>query len=588
MADEIKKIVLVEIDLEQDQGSFAKLASYKTALAGIKDQQKELNNNLKLGRITQKEYSEEMVRLEAVQKKIAHSYNEVQRQVTGLKTPFQELNQTIKDHAAQVNVAGISLSTFAKPATATSGLLGGLFVAYKNSTIGAKDYEFVSNQLAATTRLLSNALFGLFSSAEDGEGALTKLFNSSVNFLAKFDTGTTGFLARGLKPFVDTAKQLTDKQEELQDLERELNQLKADGAARLEENADLQTKLTLEATTYAEKLAAIKKIDENITVTRNEQEANLRRQVAILQDAFDHDKANEKLEDSLISKKRELQDLSRKLNKLEEQNNRTQDNIVTAYNKQVEARRQLLSTWQDTSGQIKVPSKDELDKKLGEDIDRINKLNDAEIAAWESKLVILEDEKETTDKVTVSHKKNFEALSFISNALGGVAAVVTKNFKLSKAFASAQAAINSFLAGTYVLSENNPIKGPGARIAGMIAVIAAGLAQQVKILGTNIGSSGGGGGGATGTTIPTGTGRNFAGAGINFGGGIGTRVPGIVSIDAHTVTPVAGSSGGTGGGLVPFQDGVGNYSPVLVIEEVENKLLQRQQIRKRAIVSVNG
>ena len=61
MADEIKKIVLVEIDLEQDQGSFAKLASYKTALAGIKDQQKELNNNLKLGRITQKEYSEVIV-----------------------------------------------------------------------------------------------------------------------------------------------------------------------------------------------------------------------------------------------------------------------------------------------------------------------------------------------------------------------------------------------------------------------------------------------------------------------------------------------------------------------------------------------
>ena len=593
MADEIKKKVVVEVDLEEDQGDFAKLAQYKTALQNIKTEQKQLEEAYKKERITQKEYNEQLVRLEANQKKIAASYSEVQRGVTGLQSPFDKLNASIKEQANQVNVAGFSLSSFANPVTGTIALLGGLAAAYRNSTVGAKDLDFVQNQLSATTHLLSNAFASLITSGEDGEGFFTSILNKSVSFLAKFDTGATGFLARFVNPYLKAGKQLALDLEVLEDKEREFIDLKSQSDVLLEKNADLQTQINDLGDQYNKKLSLTKEIGDNITLARNQVEANLREQISIIEDQLSKDKENEDLQTKLLQTKRELTQESRKYNKLEEQNERLANGIVAAKQKELQVRQDLLAKFKDTSADLGIDTT-KADENLAKDIERIEKKNEAEVKAWESTMQILEDEKEMTDNVTVAQKKNFEGLSFISNALGGVASVLNKNFKLSKAFASAQAAINSFLAGTYVLAENSPFKGPGARIAGMISVIAAGLAQQIKILKTDIGNSGTAGGGG-GSSTSTGSIRSFSGSGINFNplNGTATRAPGIGAAslfgeDAGPIGTVAGTA--SGGGNISqlindLQSSFKAQQTVLVIEDVENKLNERNQIKKRANVA---
>lgn len=96
MADEIKQTVLIDIDIEQDEADFRKLANLKGALVGLKKEQKDLNDALKAGTITQKEYNSEIVRVEALQKRTAAQYNQTQRAVTGLKNPLTQINDSLK------------------------------------------------------------------------------------------------------------------------------------------------------------------------------------------------------------------------------------------------------------------------------------------------------------------------------------------------------------------------------------------------------------------------------------------------------------------------------------------------------------
>ena len=69
MADETEKVI-ISIDIQQDEGDFKKLADLKGSLIALKTEQKELQKALKEGAITQKEYNSEIVRVEALQKKV--------------------------------------------------------------------------------------------------------------------------------------------------------------------------------------------------------------------------------------------------------------------------------------------------------------------------------------------------------------------------------------------------------------------------------------------------------------------------------------------------------------------------------------
>ncbi len=124
MGDQIKQEVLIDVQVEQDDAAFTKLASLKSALVGLKNERKALDEALKKETITQKEYYAEVVRVEALQKRISAQYNQTQRQVTGLKNPFDKLNESIKN---QTKLLGGAIPALDKVSGGAASAATGIF-----------------------------------------------------------------------------------------------------------------------------------------------------------------------------------------------------------------------------------------------------------------------------------------------------------------------------------------------------------------------------------------------------------------------------------------------------------------------------
>lgn len=120
----------------------------------------------------------------------------------------------------------------------------------------------------------------------------------------------------------------------------------------------------------------------------------------------------------------------------------------------------------------------------------------------QKKKQLKEQEKETSIKFA---GEAFSGILSLGEAMMGTSeADARKAFNLNKAASIADATVSTFLAATRVLAENKG--GSVARILGMTATIASGLAQVRKIAATQFkgssapsGGGGGGGGGATGS-----------------------------------------------------------------------------------------
>lgn len=319
----MKEEVVINLDLQQDEGDFAKLAQLKAAMIGIKQEQATLNEAFKKERITRHELANETVRLEANQKKLNASYTEIQRKVTGLKSPFANLSEQIRQQSQQINVAGISLSTFANPVTATIGLLGGLTKVYASSTNGAKDLEFASNQLSASFNLLGNNLANLVGSAEDGEGMFTGLLNSWLNAIG----------ARGLAA---VTKNLAMMKEQLEDLGRERLVVQAENNQRLQENIEIMEKLADSQVDFNEKQRLGVKAVTNLTINRDNLLKIAQQELEILEKQLATDSANEKLDTAVKLKKLEISEIQRNTEKQISRIDKTESNILDTQTKQTE------------------------------------------------------------------------------------------------------------------------------------------------------------------------------------------------------------------------------------------------------------
>lgn len=163
MADPIKQEVIIDINLEQDEGAFKKLADLKGTLNDLKNQRNGLNEALKKELITQREYNSEIVRVEALQKRAAAQYNQTQRSVTGLKNPFDKLNDSIKN---QTKLLGGALPALDKISGGSASAATGIFSMVKAAA------AFIATPLglalAAITALLAPFATFLF---KTGEGA---------------------------------------------------------------------------------------------------------------------------------------------------------------------------------------------------------------------------------------------------------------------------------------------------------------------------------------------------------------------------------------------------------------------------------
>lgn len=183
MADETR-IVKIEIEAEDN---FKKLADLKTAIIDNKNQQAQLKQAYKDGQITLQEFSGEIVRNEANVKKQTDSYNQLQKQVTGVKSPFDKLNESIttlgtKFGAATpaldkmsggavsaasgfLDMAKASLAFIATPIGAVIGALGlalgALITYFKSSGDGADKLSFIMAGLKGAFNVIKDLIIGV-------------------------------------------------------------------------------------------------------------------------------------------------------------------------------------------------------------------------------------------------------------------------------------------------------------------------------------------------------------------------------------------------------------------------------------------
>lgn len=315
--------VIIDLKLEQDEAAFAKLANLKNSISSLKDQQKQLNEDFKQGKVPIQQYNAESVKLETNLKKTQAAYSGVQRGITGLKNPFDKLNESIKEQAKQVNVAGLSLATFANPVTATVGILGGLFAAYSKTTAGAKDLEFASNQLSAASTLLGNSLTSLFTSAEDGQGLFTNITN-----------GILGYFSPSLAA---ATKGMAMVKEELEDLAREEIKVRGQNNQRLQENAELNERLADSTVSLDEKRKAAAKSVTNLRINEAELLKIKERELKILEGQFAVDSKNEALEDLVALKTAEISALKKDTERAVSKIDKMESNILDTENKKLES-----------------------------------------------------------------------------------------------------------------------------------------------------------------------------------------------------------------------------------------------------------
>lgn len=398
----MKEEVIIDIKLDRDDGDFAKLAQLKQSLLNIKQEQAQLTKAYKDGAITIKEFASETVRLEANQKKLAAAYTETQRKVTGLKNPFNELNGAIQDQAKQVNIAGLSLATFANPVTATIGVLGGLFKAYASSTIGAKDLENASNQLGSALGYVSNQVAALVSGGgEGGQGLLSKFTFAMNSALFGFDAATAGAVFAGI-------------QEKLDDLGRDEIRIRAEVSQRLEDNAVIMAKLADSTVDYNEKVhlsgEAIKNLRDNETDLIKVKEEQLK----LLQLALANDTQNEKLQDAVLLKEQEIanikRDTERKVQgiiKLESNLADAKERQLSADQKQEEIRQKKLKDEEDAKKKKLDDEGLANEMKRLEDLQKLREANSAAAyqAEWAEKVRIAT---EANDEIDARAVKSFE------------------------------------------------------------------------------------------------------------------------------------------------------------------------------------
>lgn len=321
----MREEVIINLDLQQDEGDYAKLAQLKGSLINIKEEQARLNKAYKDGNITVKELASETVRLEANQKKLSNAYTETQRKITGLKSPFEKLNESIKEQANQVQVAGFSLASFANPVTATVGLLGGLFKAYASSTIGAKDLEHASTALNSALNMTANSVAAIISGGgEGGEGFFSKLaktFNAAVFGL---NTAILGEVSANIK-------------EQLDDLGREEIMIRSEVNQRLEDNAVILAKMAESQVDITEKQALAGEAIRNLRANEEALLGVKEKQLKALEFALALDKENETLQDAVLMKEQEISNIKRDVERKVQAIIKLESNLVDAANNQAAA-----------------------------------------------------------------------------------------------------------------------------------------------------------------------------------------------------------------------------------------------------------
>ncbi len=486
MADET---IILDFKIEQGD-ALTELERTKKSILQLKDEQKELNDEYKRGTKNIDDYTKETVQLEAALKKQSAQYSDIQKKVTGLKSPFDKLNESVKEQAKSVTVAGVSLQAFLNPATATLAIVGALGKAYASSTIGAKDLEFAHNQLTTATGLLTNQFAALFSSAEDGEGFVTKLFNSILE-----SAGPAGLALAGASKGVALAN------EKLQDLQREEVKIRGENSDRLENNAELISEIDRGQKSINEKAYLYDQVINNLKTNQSEIVRIKQAELDRVTDIFKADSANEAKERAVLEAQKDLNRESARAERLIQAQIRAKDNLYDAEAKSLKAQRdknaeldkenELLHYQGLMNKQLQPDSqKDIFDK---EDLIKTKTIQSATDAFAVTQKIFekkkqnnAEEIKSETDKTKIAKLEASNRLATISSYLGQAQALFAEDSAAYKIMGIGRATVDTYRAADLALATYPP---PFGEIAAGVA-IATGLANVAKIL--DVGFSQGG------------------------------------------------------------------------------------------------
>ena len=482
MAEE-KRTTIIDFQI-QEGDAISSLASTKKSILETKAAQKELNDEFKAGTKNVDDYAKETVQLEAQLKKQQASYSTLQRTVTGLKSPFDKLNESIKEQAKQVTVAGVSLSTFANPATAAIGILGGLFKAYSSSTIGAKDLSFASNQLSAALNQVSNSMASVISGTEDGSGFFSKLavaFTAAVSgFGVAFDSAAIA--AAG---------------ERLEDLGRKEISIRNDINERLEENNVLMAKLSEIGVSVEDKLIATNQVVLNLRKNEDELVKVKEEQLSQLEFMLSMDRENERLQQSVLEKEKEISRVKSDIERKVQSILKAEQGVLKEGNKQLEEALEEERAIRHANSEGVIEDETEIENQKVE----IKSL--AELATFENMQASLKKSKEAYAKHSDDHLKtaiktqkaetkiteleNQNRLATISNTFGQAQGLFEKDTVAYKFLGVARATIDTYRAADLALASIPP---PFGAIAAGVN-IALGLANVAKILDVGLAAGGG-------------------------------------------------------------------------------------------------
>jgi hypothetical protein len=516
-----KEEVVLEFKVEQGD-AINELERTKKSILGVKQEQQELNKAYKAGNITLDEYVQDSVRLESILKKQQSSYNTLQKSVTGVKTQLDKLiesnkkiSKSFEDAANQINVAGVNvgqvtsnLKSFSNPALAAVGIASALGAAYARSTIGAKDLAFAQSQLSIVTTLVTNQFAAMVSSADDGEGAVTRLLNSSLKFIEKAPVffafrKAIGLFGIDIEEIRKKSKELALDQEALEDIQREEVNLRSDANERLSENQELLTEIQAEQTKYNEKLDKAAQIIENIRKTQVLLTNSKLNELAIINKQIESDGEREELTDKRNKILKEISGIEKDAEKRIQNVNRLTQNLAEAEAKRLrDIRDALASVNQQVSltgralpQQTGVVNKTKPETTIADGT--VAKLDEQKFLASATKDLNADMQKalkntadaygETARAATESANAQVLALQGISQALSDVASIFEENTTAYKILASADAVVNTYKAANLALSTYPP---PLSYVAAG-ATVAAGLANVARINGVSFAAGGG-------------------------------------------------------------------------------------------------
>lgn len=266
-------------------------------------------------------------------------------QIGNYPKSFSEATEQIKIQGMSVKDLAGNFASLLNPVTATVAVIGALGAAYARSTIGAKDLSFASNELGEVTTILTNKFAGLISSAEDGEGALTKLLNFGLKRFANQTIlgNALKLVGLDLNRIVDQAKEAALALERIEDLERLLLEIRARNNDRLEENQELLTEINQEQTTYNKKVEDAQKIISNLKANENDLLSIEKAELQLLQGRLDKNKEDETLQTQVLQKKLDIADIEKQTTKQVEKTQKLLDNINEAEAKRIEQQKQKVA-----------------------------------------------------------------------------------------------------------------------------------------------------------------------------------------------------------------------------------------------------